>query len=99
IGNPLTVIVDIRQLALRGPPQAGGVGPVRQRGHFQQRFDFGDERAWIRQPEGRTKCVERDHCPLLVQFQSAVLSTLAVRRNSSAKSGSQKFLASTMPPR
>src|SRR5262249_48476749 len=69
--SPTTSI--IRHLSRGAPPQTDGVGPVRQRGHFQQHFDFGDEGAWIRQPEGRTKCVERDHCPLLVQFQPAVL--------------------------
>src|SRR5262249_14853078 len=80
--SPTTSIMRNRPLG--GPPQTDGVGPVRQRGHFQQHFDFGDEGAWIRQPEGRTKCVERDHCPLLVQFQPAVLSTSAsaVRRKS-----------------
>lgn len=44
VGNRLAVIIDVRQLALRGLAKAGRVGSVSKASHFQQHFNLGDER-------------------------------------------------------
>ncbi len=61
IGNPLAIIVDVRQLALRRLAKAGSVRPVSEAGHFQEHLGLGDERTWIRHAESGPECVERDH--------------------------------------
>jgi hypothetical protein len=53
VGNPFAVIIDVRQLALWRPAEPGGVGSVSKAGRFQQHFSLGDERARVRQTEGR----------------------------------------------
>jgi hypothetical protein len=65
VGYLLAVIVDVRQLALRGLAKAGGVGSVSKASHFQQHFNLGYERARVRQTEGGPECVERNHRSLL----------------------------------
>src|SRR5207253_921090 len=61
IGNPLAIVVNVRQLALWCPSKAGVVDPIDKAGHFQQHLSLGNERTRIRETEGRPKCVERDH--------------------------------------
>src|SRR5262249_4063876 len=68
VGNLLAVIIDVRQLALRGPAKAGGVGSISKAGYFQQHFNLGDERARIGQTEGGPKWVECDHRSLLGRY-------------------------------
>src|SRR6516225_10120293 len=65
IGNPLAVVIDVRQLALWCPPKAGVVDPVSKAGHFHQHLGLSDEWARIRETECKSKCVERDHRSLL----------------------------------
>src|SRR5262249_22646872 len=65
VGNPLAVIIDVRQLALRCLAKAGDVGSVSKARHFQQHFNLGDERARVRQTKGRPECVEGDHRSVL----------------------------------
>jgi hypothetical protein len=65
VGNLLAIIIDVRQLALRGLTKASGVGSVSKASHFQQHFNLGDERTRVRQTEGGPKCVECDHRSLL----------------------------------
>src|SRR5947199_9528462 len=65
IGNPLAIVVNVRQLALWCSSKAGVVDPISKAGHFQQHLSLGNERTGIRETEGRHKCVERDHPALL----------------------------------
>jgi hypothetical protein len=61
IGDALTVVVDVRQLALGGSRRHRPLLAVGKACHFQLDLRLGDEGADFRQAEAWAKAIEGDH--------------------------------------
>src|SRR5262249_46754747 len=99
VGNPLAVIFDVRQLALRSAAKAGSVGSVSKARHFQQHLNLGDERARVRQTEGRPECVEGDHRSLPSLSRGSIIVQTRGSIIVQIRPAGSKFFSSRATPR